>query len=822
MTPTPLSPDELARRCDPSSLGFETTEELEEIAEVLGQARAVEAIRFGMGIRHDGYNLFALGPPGIGKHSVVQDFVRDAARTLPRAPAWCYVNDFEQSHRPRRLELPSGRAVQLRQDLDRLVEDLASSIPAAFESDEFRARRQEVEEEFRELQEQTLGALQQKAEERGIALIRTPAGLAFAPLREGEVLAPDEFHKLPKEEQAKVGEEVEALQEELRKTMDLVPQWKRAARERMKELTRSVTEAAVRHLIEELLGAWSDLPAVVAHLEAVRKDVVENADQFLTGEEGKAEKSPMGPLFGGDPRARRYQANVLVDHDDAEGAPVVYEDHPTYANLVGRVEHRAQFGALITDFLLIKPGALHRANGGYLILDARRLLQNPYAWEGLKRALRSREVRIESLEQALSLASTVSLEPEPVPLDVKVVLIGDRMLYYLLSELDPDFDDLFKVIVDFEEDMDRTGEGVGSYARLVATMARKMALRPLHATAVARVVDRGARVAGDAGRLSTLVRGLGDLLREADYMAGQAGAERVEGEHVMAALGAQERRAGRVRDRMRQTVEDGVFLIDTAGERVGQINGLSVIQIGGVAFGRPSRITARVRLGSGEVVDIERKVELGGPLHSKGVLILGGYLAGAYLTDRPLSLWASLVFEQSYGGVDGDSASSAELYALLSALAEAPIRQSLAVTGSVNQHGEIQAIGGANEKIEGFFDLCASRGLTGDQGVLIPASNVRHLMLRDDVVEAVGAGRFHVWPVSTIAEGVELLTGVPAGARGEDGAFPQETINGRVEARLRVFAEARRKAGGNDSPKGPGGAGDGRTEGKEGGNEPRR
>lgn len=789
----PLSPEALAHRCDAAALGFETTADLADLTDVLGQDRAVSAIRFGMGIRHDGYNLFALGPPGVGKHSVVEDFVRAAAKDLPRAPAWCYVNDFDQSHRPRVLQLPSGRAVQLRQDLTQLVEDLGTSIPGAFESDDFRARRQEIEEEFRELQEETLSGLQEKAQERGIALIRTPAGLAFAPLRDGEVLPPDDFHKLPKEEQERVGEEVEALQEELRKTLDLVPQWKRSARERMKELTRTVTEAAVKHLIDELIGKWSDLPVVVAHLETVRKDVVDNADQFLV-DEAKQEKTPMAPLLMGDARARRYQVNVLVDHDDAAGAPVVYEDHPTYANLVGRVEHRAQFGALVTDFHLIKPGALHRANGGYLILDARRLLQNPYAWEGLKRALRSREVRIESLEQALSMASTVSLEPEPIPLELKVVLIGDRMLYHLLSELDPDFDDLFKVVVDFEEDMARTDEGVQLYARLLASMARRAKLRPLHCTAVARVVERSARDSGDSDRLSTLVRGLGDLLREADFVAAQAGADLVRGEHVLGAVAAQQHRVGRVRERMQKSVDDGIVLLQTSGSAVGQINGLSVIQIGGHAFGRPARITARVRLGSGEVVDIERKVELGGPLHSKGVLILGGYLAGTFLTNRPLSLWASLVFEQSYGGVDGDSASSAELYALLSALAEAPISQALAVTGSVNQHGEVQAIGGVNEKIEGFFEVCVSRGLTGEQGVLIPASNVRHLMLRDDVVDAVRAGKFQVWPVTTIAEGIELLTGVPAGVRGKGGRFPKGTINARVEARLKSFAEARRHA----------------------------
>jgi len=486
--------------------------------------------------------------------------------------------------------------------------------------------------------------------------------------------------------------------------------------------------------------------------------------------------------------------NVLVDHSQSKGAPVIYEEHPTYNNLIGRIEHLAQMGALVTDFNLIKPGALHRANGGYLILDARQLLPQPYAWDGLKRALRSREVRIEPLGQALSLVSTVSLEPEPIPLDEKVVLIGERLLYYLLYQYDPDFGELFKVEADFNEEMARTSENNLLYARLIGTMARKEELRPFDRGAVARVIERSTRMAGDAEKLSTHMLSIADLLREADYWADVAGNNVVTTDDVQRAIDAQIHRADRLQERVQEQIQRGTILIDTTGERVGQVNGLSVIGLGNFAFGQPSRITARARLGKGEVVDIEREVELGGPIHSKGVLILSGFLGARYAAKRPLSLSASLVFEQSYGGVEGDSASMAELCALLSALAEVPIKQSWAMTGSVNQHGEAQPIGGVNEKIEGFFDVCClqGRGLTGKQGVIIPASNVQHLMLRQDIVEAVEAGQFHVYPVRTVDQAMELLTGIPAGEQDEEGNFPEGSINQRVEARLIELAEKQR------------------------------
>jgi lon-related putative ATP-dependent protease len=547
-------------------------------------------------------------------------------------------------------------------------------------------------------------------------------------------------------------------------------------------------------LIDELRKKYLDLPGVIAFLRDVQEDITENVDEFLAPPE-----HPLAALIGaasppaskGTALLRRYQVNVLVDHSDKRGAPVVLEVHPTYQNLVGQVEYISHLGALSTDFTLIRPGALHRANGGYLLLDAHKLLMQPYAWEALKRSLQTSQIRIESLGQMLSLVSTVSLEPQPVALNVKVILVGERLLYYLLCAYDSEFSELFKVAADFEEQIDRNAETDLLYARWVGTVARKEDLLPFDQGAVGRLIEQCSRMAGDAHKVVTRRRALADLLREADYLAREGAQSVVRAEHVQRAIDAQIHRADRIRKRLQEETLQGTILIDTQGERIGQVNGIAVMELGESSFGHPSRITARVRLGKGEVIDIEREVELSGPIHSKGVLILSGFLAARYAVDQPLSLSASLVFEQSYGAVEGDSASSAELYALLSALSDLPLRQSLAVTGSVNQHGQTQAIGGVNEKIEGFFDLCKARGLTGTQGVVIPASNVRHLMLRHDVVEAVRNRQFQIFAVDTIDQGMEILTGVPAGERGADGKFPEGSVNARVEARLIGFAQKR-------------------------------
>jgi len=788
----PLAAADLCRRCDPARFGFDTTDELNIVTESLGQTRAVEAIRFGVGIEREGYNLFAMGPEGVGRRTTVRSFLEQQARERPAPSDWCYVFNFKTPHKPHALRLPAGRARKFAQDMARLVDDLRAGIPAAFETDEYRTRKQEIETDLGERQEQAVNGVGEHAKSLGVALLRTPAGFGFAPVEKGEVMSPDEFHKLPEEEQKKFEDIISGLQEELERVIHEVPKWRREAQRKLRELNRQVTRFAVNSLIEELKLAYQTLPEAHQYLVDVQEDVLDHAEYFQQPKDGERPTLfgiPLPQADSDESALRRYQVNVLMDHDEAAGAPIVYEDNPTHDNLVGRIEHVAQMGTLVTDFTHIKAGAFHRANGGFLMLDAIKVLTQPLAWEALKRALRSREIRTESLGQALSLISTVSLEPEAIPLDLKVVLVGQRLIYYLLHAYDPEFGELFKVQVDFEEDMSRSAESDLLYARMIATLARREKLRALDRGAVARVIEFGSRNAGDSEKLAVRVRELADLLRESDYWAGTAGRQVIVAEDVQRAIDAQHERADRVRKRLQEEVMRGTLLVDTAGERAGQINGLSVMQLGEYSFGMPHRITARVRLGGGKVVDIEREAELGGPIHSKGVLILSGFLSGRYATSQPLSLAASLVFEQSYGGVEGDSASSAELYALLSALADAPVKQSLAVTGSVNQHGDVQAIGGVNEKIEGFFDVCRERGLTGEQGVLIPASNVKHLMLRRDVVDAVAAGKFHVYPVETVDQGIELLTGVPAGERDELGKFPEGSINCRVERRLLDFAE---------------------------------
>lgn len=796
----PLSPEALYRRCDLSGLSFETTADLPDISEVPGQDRAVAAIRFGIGIRQKGYNLYALGAPGTGKHTTLRQYLDDAASRESAPPDLCYVHNFETSHRPIALLLPRGTGVRLRDDMQRLVEDLQTAIPAVFEGEDYRNRRQVIDEEFKQRQESAFEKLQQRGRERDVAMVRTPMGLALAPAPKGEVLSPEEFRALPDEHRRRLQSDIEALQSELEETVRQFPEWDKERRDRLRDLNREVTSVAVSRSIAPLRHAYGEFPAIMSHLEAVERDLVENADAFLPQPAEPSIAQVLGgkPRLGDNGRLRRYQVNVVVDSSGLAGAPVIYEDNPTYPNLVGRVEHQAAMGALVTDFTLIKAGALHRANGGYLLLDARKLLQQPFAYDSLKRALYARELRIESLGQLLSAVSTVSLEPEAVPLAVKVVLVGERELYYMLSAYDPDFPELFKVAVDFDDETDRDPSTTEAYARLIATIARGEPLKPFDRSAVARTIEHCSRLVSDAEKLTARLGNMADLMREADYWASKAGREVVSAADVQAAIDAQIHRSDRLRERSHEAIERGIVLIDTKGERIGQANGLSVISLGGFSFGRPSRITATVRLGRGEVIDIERKVELGGPIHSKGVLILSSFLASRYALEHPLSLSASLVFEQSYGGVDGDSASSAELYTLLSALSGLPIRQSFAVTGSVNQHGEVQAIGGVNEKIEGFFDVCVERGLTGDQGVLIPDSNRKHLMLRADVVEAVAAGRFRIFAVRTIDEGIELLTGVPAGVRDETGAFPERTVNRLVEDRLIALAERRTIIGRNE------------------------
>jgi lon-related putative ATP-dependent protease len=788
--PIPLPPDQLYRTCAAELLDFETTAELSDIDAAYGQDRAVEAIEFGVRMRAAGYNLFLLGPRQVEKQEILRRVLQQTGRDGRQVWDWCYTNNFADAERPNLLRLPVGRGSELQQAMRKLVETLRTSIPAAFESEEYRRRRSRIEGELQQRQARALREIGDDAERQGLALLQTPHGFTIMPVRDGKPLPPEEFEKLPEPERQRILNTVPGLHQRLGAVIEQFPVWFKEHREKEQQLDRETTMAAVGLQIEALRKQSQDLPAVLEYLDAVEDDLVENAHRFRERDEPLLSMLPTAARLQRH-FASRYEVNLLVGHAPDEDFPIIYEDHPTHTNLIGQVGHLSQLGALVTDFTLIRPGALHRANGGYLILDAERVLLQPYAWQALKRALHERQVRLESVGELLGLVSTVSLEPEPMPLDLKVVLLGDRLLYYLLCEFDEEFSELFKVAVDFEDRLDRSPESVPLYARLLATLARKHEVRPLHRGAVARLIEESARQASATSKLSLHLRRLTDLLREADARAAHARRDTVLAEDVQTAIDQRIRRLERPRRELQEAIQRDVLLISTVGEAIGQVNGISVADAGGFAFGHPVRITATARLGKGEVIDIQREVELGGPIHSKGVLILASYLGSRFGSTLPLSLHASLVFEQTYGTVEGDSASVAEACALLSALARTPIRQSLAVTGSMNQYGRVQAVGGINEKVEGIFDLCKARGLAGEYGVLIPADNVQHLMLRAEVVQAAREGTFRVFPIRTVDEAVSVLTGVEAGERDYTGRYAFDTLNHRVEMRLTELARAR-------------------------------
>ncbi len=773
--------------------GVRTTSDVPALTGTVGQPRAESAVAFGIGMVEDGYHVFALGLPGTGKESLIRATLERAAGARPTPPDLCYVHNFDDPNRPRLLKLPHGTGVSFRNTMDELVEELRTVVASALESEEYRTRQQVINNEFKERPDRELRPIAEAAKAEGLALLKTPVGLAFAPTKNGEVIASEDFEQLPDPEQERLEQRMDSYQEQVQKTLAKIPKWNRERRDRLRELTLEVTGTAVTTLFDEIRLRYQSHPEVLDYLTAVQQNVVEHPQDFLAPEPSLSAALLEGtPQTGPAASLHRFKVNVLVDHADTAGAPIVEEDHPTYDNLVGRLEHRAQFGTLVTDFTLLGAGALHRANGGFLLLEAHRLLRTPYVWDALKRALQSRRVRVESLGQVLGLVSTMSLEPEPVPLQVQVILTGDPVLYYLLCHLDPDFEELFKVAADFDDRMDRTTEAQHRYVQLIAKLVVDKRLRPVDASGIERVLEHSARLAGDRQKLTLRIATIVDLLREANHVAAEAGAGTITGSYVEQAIRAQINRADRLRDRIHENIRRGQIMIDTDGAVTGQVNGVSVISLGNFAFGHPSRITARVRVGHGKVIDIEREAELGGRIHSKGVLILASYLGAHYVPDHPLSLSASLVFEQTYGGVEGDSASLAELLALVSAIADVPLRQDLAVTGSVNQHGRVQAVGGVTEKVEGFFDICRMRGLTGTQGAILPSANVDHLVLRQELLDAIADGDFHLYAIDTVDHGIELLTGMPAGSRGPRGQYPDGSVNGLVEERLARLAEVRR------------------------------
>lgn len=780
-----VADEDLRRKCPPLSVDAEGGEDAEDALTSLGQQRAIDAIRFGLQIESDGYNVFVLGPLGSHRHGLVERLAKARAREKGAPDDWCYINNFSDPERPRALRLPAGRGAELRTDMQALTEEIRVAIPAAFDSDDYANQLKGIEGETQEKVDDLWHSLDEQAASEEIAVLQTPTGYVLAPVKEGKVLDDKEFDKLPKKRREAIEASIKHLTEELQQRIESIPKIRKHHRERVRALDQEVAEHAVSVVLDELKSRYDELPAVLGYLEEVQRDIIDNAQEFRQSE------TPSLPFLTRNSGAifARYEVNLVVSNDSGASAPIIYEPNPSYPNLIGKVEHRAEMGALLTDFRLVRSGALLQANGGYLVLDIHRVIGRPFVWDALKQSLFTREVRIESPAENLGFASTTMLKPEPIPLDIKVILIGERWLYYLLSVYDREFGNLFKVAADLEDDIERSTENVSAYAQLVARRGQQSKLLPLENAAVARVIEQRARQAEDSERLSMHMRSLDDLLIQADHWAGQRNADAIAEQDVVEAIRSRRRRQDRLQSRVVDAIKRGTLLIDTEGECVGQVNGLSVTDLGEYRFGHPVRITATTRIGKGDVIDIEREVKLGGAIHSKGVMILSAALSARYAPEVPLSLEGSIVFEQSYGGVEGDSASVAELCALLSSIARLPIKQNIAVTGSVNQLGRIQAVGGVNEKIEGFYLLCRERGLDGSHAVIIPQSNVKHLMLSEELVNAVADGKFQVYAAGHIDEAVELLTGQVAGDRDKDGRFPDGTVNRLVEDQLIRYAQ---------------------------------
>ena len=772
--------DSLRRACETLQLAPGDGEDHAGDTPLLGQQRAIEALRFGIDIERPGYNVFVLGPLGSRRHGLVNELVAERAADMGAPDDWCYVNNFADPERPRALSFPAGRGKAFRDDMHDLIEDMRVAIPAAFESDDYRNQLRAIEEETEQAVEEQWKSLEAEAAREGIGVLQTPTGYVLAPVRDDKVIGDKEFKKLPEDEQEAIQEQIKRLSESLQARIEEMPKLRKQHREKVKALDQGVTAHAVSVLLSELRERYRDLEKVIAYLDEAEQNIIDNAQDFR-----QPESSPM-PFLGRDSSRLfgQFEVNLLSHNGAKGGAPVVYEPNPNYPNIIGRIEHRAEMGALVTDFRMIRSGALLQANGGFLVLDIYRVLSRPFVWDALKQALLSENLRIETPGESYGFVSTTSLKPEPIPLDLKVILIGERWLYYLLSMYDHEFDELFSVAADLDDEIERSEENVGHYSRLVADRARTADLLPLAESGVRQVIEQAARHAEDSERLSMHIRSLDHLLIQADHWARQRGAATIEGEDVTRAIDKRDYRMGRSKSRVLDAIKRDLLLVDTAGEQVGQVNGLSVVQLGDFRYGHPVRITATTRMGTGEVVDIEREVKLGGAIHSKGVLILSSALTSRYAREFPLSLHASIVFEQSYGGVEGDSASVGELCALVSSLSGVPIRQNIAVTGSINQLGRVQVIGGVNEKIEGFFDVCKSRGLDGTHAVVIPRDNVKHLMLRQDVVEAVHDGNFTVYGVQHLDEAITLLTGVEAA-----------TVNRKVEEQLVRYATLRKQFG---------------------------
>jgi predicted ATP-dependent protease len=780
--------DKLRWNCDPDLLDFETTAELPDFNDAIGQKRALRSIEFGLGVDGSGFNLYISGETGTGRTSTIASILSKRAKNEPQPHDWVYVNNFKDSDSAISLDLPAGKGSELAADMKDLIEAFRKDIPKALESSEYEAKRAELLEGYQTASNDLFQELEAAAEKVGFSLQRTVSGLVIVPQKAGRNYTQEEYDALNEKKRQKLEKLGKELTERLNEVLRKVREQEKATKEALAQADRDLGMSCLGYRLDPMKENYGELEKVLRYLDSVQEDILNTLDDF--------KPQPTQPQIPGiklprqEPTFDRYDVNVLVDNKSTDGAPVVFESNPTYNNLFGRIEHVMQYGGVaVTDFSMIRSGALHRANGGYLVIDAREVLMNPFVWDSLKRCIRNNEIRIEDVLEQYRFMTMVSLKPEPVQMRAKIVLIGTPWIYYLLFHLDPDYRKFFKVKAEFDSRVARTPEIMHDYALFVASHCRAEGLLPFHKSGVAALLEHTARMADDQAKLSSQFMEIADFIREISFWATKADRSIINGDDVRAAAEESLYRVNRIEERMQELYEDGTLMVDTSGAVVGQINGLSVIGLGDHTFGRPTRITATVYAGQDGMVNIEREVKLSGPIHDKGVLILTGYLGGTFATERPLSLSASICFEQSYDGVEGDSASSTELYALLSALSGVAIKQGIAVTGSVNQRGMVQAIGGVNHKIEGFFAVCRAQGLTGEQGVVIPKANERHLMLHEDVIQAVDAGQFHIWSVATIEQGIEVLTGTPAGQRGRNGKFPKGSVYHLVDARLQTMAD---------------------------------
>jgi lon-related putative ATP-dependent protease len=790
-----LDASKLRQVVDPDSLGFETTADVSKKRKgVVAQDRAVAALDFGLGIDSPEFNIYMAGPTRTGMGYLARNAVQEAARDLPTPDDWCYVYNFKSPDEPQALRLPPGQGVQLKRDMAELMEAVRSEIPEIFESEDYTSRKEEIVREFGQVRGQILQELERQVEAEGFLLNISQMGMVIVPAREGKPLEEAELKAMTEEERQGLRERSNHLQGEMNAAVQRIRTFEKEMKAKLKELDTRVALFAVGYLIDDLQKKYDQWDEVMTYLKEVKNDIINNIDQFKESKEQPPPGFPFMPQ-GQDQTSTRYEVNVLVDNSATKGAPVVVETNPTYPNLFGGFERKSQFGALFTDFTLIHPGALHRANGGFLVMRAMDLLKWYFSWEALKRCLRNQHIRIEDPAEQFGLMLTKSLKPEPIPLKVRIVLIGEPWIHQLLYAHDDYFQKLFKVKAHMDYEMDRSRKNIKTYTEFIAASCRHNDLNPMDKAAVARLIEHASELAGGGDKLTLRLGDLLDTIKEADYWSKKRASQVVGLTDVEKAINQKIFRSNLVEEKLQEYIEKDVIIIKTSGSVVGQVNGLSVYMMGDYAFGRPSRITATVAQGRAGIVDINREAKMSGSIHTKGVLILEGLLRGRFATQHPLTLSASLTFEQSYGMVDGDSASGAELFTLLSCLAEAPLDQGIACTGAVSQQGEILPIGGVTYKVEGFYEVCRAKGLTGGQGVIIPKANVRDLMLKKEVVEAVNQGKFHVWPISTVDQGIEILTGIPAGRRRKDGSYTPDSINARVAARLEEMAEKAKKEG---------------------------